>query len=317
MPHEEQRSEAAVFGRQLKRRRRPGSSRASALRLAAAPGAAPATEFALDRVQRWLQAVIVHPGDVEEAIASEDASRELAPEALTSLVRPSHSLTAAERVDIYHGMYLLRMVEALETDYPALRHLLGEEPFAELVEDYVQSYPSRSYTLNRLGDRLPQFLLELRTHPHAALLHELARLELAITEVFDAEEAPVLTPEQVRAVPPERWTEARLRPIAAFRLLTFSYPVVRWLDAARRDHPAPAPVRKASRVAVYRQRYSVLRLELSRPEFTLLEALASGAPIGEAVAAAGAELRERRREEEIFKAFRTWVAEGMFSSVDL
>ena len=184
MPHEEQRSEAAVFGRQLKlRRRRSGSSRASALRLAAVPGVAPPpAEFALDRVQRWLQAVIVHPGDVEEAIACEDASRELAPEALTSLVRPSHSLTAAERVDIYHGMYLLRMVEALEADYPALRHLLGEEPFAELVEDYVQAYPSRSYTLNRLGDHLPQFLLDRQTHPHAGLLHELARLELAITK---------------------------------------------------------------------------------------------------------------------------------------
>jgi hypothetical protein len=319
MPHEEQRSEAAVFGRQLKlRRRRPGSSRASALRLAAAPGAAPApAEFALDRVQRWLQAVIVHPGDVEEAIACEGASRELAPEALTSLVRPSHSLTAAERVDIYHGMYLLRMVEALEADYPALRHFLGEEAFAELVEDYVQAYPSRSYTLNRLGDHLPQFLLDRRTHPHAGLLHELARLELAITEVFDAEEAPVLTPEQVRAIPPERWPEARLRPIAAFRLLTFSYPVVRWLDAARRDRTAPAPVRKASRVVVYRQRFSVLRLELSRPEFTLLEALASGAPLGEAVALAGVAIREKRREDEIFKAFRSWIAEGMFSSIDL
>ena len=319
MPHEEQRSEAAVFGRQLKlHRRRPAVQRTSTLRLAGEPGVAAApSEFALDRVQRWLQAVIVHPGDVEEAIASEAAAKELAAEDLARLVRPSHSLTAAERVDIYHGMYLLRMVESLEADYPALRHYLGEESFAELVEDYVQVHPSRSYTLNRLGDHLPRFLAGQKGRPHAAFLHELARLELAITEVFDAEESPVLAPELVRAVPPERWPEARLRPITAFRLLTFSYPVVRWLDAARRQEPAPVPVRRASRVVVYRQHYTVLRLELSRPKHALLEALSTGAPLGEAVAVAGAGIRERRREDEIFKAFRSWVAEGMFSSIDL
>jgi len=318
MPHEEQRSEAAVFGRQLKlRRHRAGAVRTSSLRLAVAGETVPAQgQFALDRMQRWLQAVIVHPGEVEEAIASEEAARELAPADLTDLIRPSHSLTAAERVEIYHGMYLLRMVEALEADYPALRHLFGEEAFAELVDDYVRTFPSRSYTLNRLGDHLPQFLLD-GARPYAELLHELARLELAITEVFDADEAPVLTPEQVRAVAPECWPEARLRPIAAFRLLTFRYPVLRWLDAARRDQAAPAPVRKGSRVVVYRQRYSVLRLELSRPEHALLEALAAGSPLGEAVAMAAAGLRERRREDEIFKAFRSWVAEGMFSAIDL
>ncbi len=318
MPHEEQRSEAAVFGRQLKLRRRAGSSRGSSLRLAPAADAGPAPGgFTLDQMQRWLQAVIVHPGDVEEAIASEEAAHELPPERLTDLIRPSHSLTAAERVEIYHGMYLLRMVEALEADYPALRHLLGEETFAELVEDYVQAYPSRSYTLNRLGDHLPQFLLDSAARPHAELLHEIARLELAITQVFDADETPVLSAEQVRSVPPERWPQARLRPIAAFRLLELRYPVLRWLDAARRDEAAPAPVRKASRVVVYRQRYSVLRLELSRPEFALLGALASGTPLGEAVAQASVAIRERRREDEIFKTFRSWVAEGMFSAIEV
>ena len=48
---------------------------------------------------------------------------------LEDVVRPSWSLSAAERVEVYHGMYLLRMVEALEVDYPAIRDFLGEEAF--------------------------------------------------------------------------------------------------------------------------------------------------------------------------------------------
>jgi len=105
--------------------------------------------------QRWFQAVIAHPGTVLEAMEKPEAAELLPPERLEDLVRPSWSLEPAERVEIYHGMYLLRMVEAMETDYPALRHYLGGESFAALIEAYVTRYPSRSYTLHRLGDHLP------------------------------------------------------------------------------------------------------------------------------------------------------------------
>ena len=195
----------------------------------------------LDRVQRWLQAVIVHPGSVEEGLAAPEAKAEVPREALERVVRPSWSLSAAERVDVYHGMYLLRMVEALESDYPAVRHFLGEEAFAELVRDYVQRYPSRSYTLNRLGDHLPQFFLDEPTRPHAAFLHDLARAELAVTEVFDEEESPVLDAETLGAVPEQAWAGAHLRPIKALRLLALRHQVTGHLDAAKHGRFGAAP----------------------------------------------------------------------------
>ena len=43
----------------------------------------------------------------------------------TAAILPSRTLTPVERVGIYHGMYLLRMQEALATDYPALKHFLA------------------------------------------------------------------------------------------------------------------------------------------------------------------------------------------------
>jgi hypothetical protein len=286
------------------------------LRLAPEPGQRDAHELRLDAMQRWLQSVIVHPGEVEDAIASPEAARELPPERLGELIRPSHSLTSAERVEIYHGMYLLRMVEALEADYPALRHFLGEADFERFVTDYVQVYPSRSYTLNRLGDHVPQFFLDQTHRPHAAFLHDLARAELAVTQVFDEEETPPLTAEQAQRVPPEAWAAARLRPVAAFRLLALRHPVVPFLEAYKHDRPAPNPRRRPSWLVVYRQNYSVMRMELTRVEGELLSALAGGAPLGPAVAAAALELRASRREDKVFRWFRTWIAEGMFSALE-
>src|ERR1043165_1212637 len=101
----------------------------------------------LERTQNWMYGVIADPRGV--SIASREAD---------DYILPSRTLSAAERVLIYNGMYLSRFAEALAVDYPALARFLGEDDFNALVARYVQKHPSTSYTLNRLGDALPEFL---------------------------------------------------------------------------------------------------------------------------------------------------------------
>ena len=269
----------------------------------------------LTRLQRWMQEVVVHPGTVEEAIESESAIREIPSERLSEVVLPSHSMTSAERVGVYHGMYLMRMEEALETDYPVIRYHLGDHQFGHLVREYVQRYPSTSYTLNRLGDHLPQFFLDEPEWHDAAFLHDLARLELAMTEVFDEEESPVLGSEELEAVPSDAWEEARLRPIPALRLLAFKHAVIPNLVAFHEDRPSPGPRRRATWVVLYRRDYSVLRLELSRAEYDLLKAIVEGAPLGEALATAAAS-KSQRQQAKVFRWFRTWISEGLFAAIE-
>jgi len=213
-------------------------------------------------------------------------------------------------------MYLMRMEEALETDYPVLASYLVTGGFFELVQKCVCVNPSTSYTLNRLGDHVPQFFLDHPDRPDAAFLHDLARLELALTEVYDEQESPVLSTEDLQSVPPEAWEDARLRPISAFRLLAFRHSVIPHLVAFHEDKPGPTPRRRASWVAIYRRDYSVLRLALSRAEHDLLRALTNGAPLGEALSAAAAKQKSARKQAKIFSWFRTWIAEGLFESIE-
>jgi len=269
----------------------------------------------LTRLQRWMQEVVVHPGTVEDAIESDGAVREIPSERLSDVVLPSHSMTSAERIGVYHGMYLMRMEEALETDYPVIRYHLGDHQFGHLVREYVQRYPSTSYTLNRLGDHLPQFFLDDSEWPEAAFLHDLARLELAMTEVFDEEESPVLGATELEAVPAEMWDESRLLPVPAFRLLAFKHAVIPNLVAYHEDRPSPSPRRRATWVALYRRDYSVLRLELARAEYDLLKAIVSGAPLGEALATAAAS-KSQRQQAKVFRWFRTWISEGLFAAIE-
>lgn len=273
----------------------------------------------LDRMQRWFQAVVVHPGTPDEAVASPEATQELPAERVGDVILPSATLEPVERVGIYHGMYLLRMHEALAADYPGLEHFLGDEGFLRLVREYVQVHPSRSHTLNRLGDHLPEFVASHGSLPRREFCADLARLERAVAEVFDAEEGPALGDAEIAAVPPEAWEAARLRPIPAFRLLAFRYPVNAYLQSVRdEDHDHHPKARaKAAWVAVYRRDYAVCRLDLTQPAHDLLADLARGERLGDAIAAALRRPGRRRpSEDDLFRWFREWVAGGVFAAID-
>src|SRR6185295_8797591 len=73
-----------------------------------------------------------------------------ASDAVEQIVTRSSSLSAFERLAIYRHAYLARLQECLRVEYPVLLLTLGEELFALFTNAYLQQYPSRSYTLNRL-----------------------------------------------------------------------------------------------------------------------------------------------------------------------
>src|SRR5216684_487302 len=246
-----------------------------------------APEIPLPRLQRWMHSVVVHPGAVEDAVSSLEAQEEIPLPQVGEVILPSRSLQPVERLGIYHGMYLLRMQEALQSDFPALEHFLGEDAFRELVRGYVQAFPSRSYSLNPLGDHLPEFVRTAAGVKRPEFCHDLARLELAVSQVFDAPETPPLTEAAIAAVAPEAWETARLKAIGAFALLAFRYPVNAYLQTVRDDnHQHPRARLKDTWVAVYRRDYRVFRLDLTRAAHDLLADLAQGAPLGRAVTAA-------------------------------
>lgn len=276
------------------------------------------TDQGLERIQRWMQACIEDQGTCEEAIASERAQSAISAEEARSIVLPSKTLSSLERLDIYRGMYLLRMEEALSTDYPGLKHFLGDDKFMRMVERYVEVYPSRSYTLNRLGDHLPKFLQTMGDLPKKDFCCELARLELLLTEIFDAEDTPPLTEAAVRAVPPEAWETARLKPMRAFAVAEFEYPVSQYLGGVDEENSFPRIARKKTWMVAYRRDFNVSRHDLEQPAYALLSALASGQTVGDAIVGVMTKRwRPAVKEARLFEWFRDWMAEGLFQAVEI
>ncbi len=114
----------------------------------------------LGQIQRWMQAALMHPVGIAEGIASAEARShiDVGPHEAESVVTRSRALTALERLAIYGYAYYARLLECLREEFPVLKHALGEELFDAFAAEYLQQYPSRSYTLFQLGSNFPRFV---------------------------------------------------------------------------------------------------------------------------------------------------------------
>ena len=268
----------------------------------------PQSEIALAPLQEWMQSVVTHHGDVYQA--AEDASI-----GVDTVILPSATLQPVERVGIYHGMYMLRMIEALSVDYGALAHILGEERFEDLVRAYVLRHPSRSYTFNRLGDALPEFIAASKMR-RRIFLGDLAKLELAMTQVFDEAEVEPLPGDAISSIAPEQIADARIVPIPALRLVSAGYEVNEAF-LAWRDERTIKPIRQKTWLAVHRRDYGVFRMPLTREAFTFLGSLMAQETIGTAIGTFQGRFRRLPEQDELFTWFRDWSAAGLFAAIEV
>jgi hypothetical protein len=283
----------------------------------------------LDAIQRWMQTVIMNPHGVHAGVESDDARRaiDVGADAVEGVVTRSRSLTALERLDIYHRAYFARLVECLRDEFPVMLHALGEDAFGAFALDYLQRYPSQSYTLNHLGTRFPQYLAETRPVEDGDafgwpdFLIALATLELTFGEVFDGpgvEGQPLLGVEQLQVLDAETWLASKLIPVPCLRLLTLRFPVNKYYRAARKKKEPAVPRPRPTYLAVTRRKFIVRHYEFPRLQHVLLSAFVSGQTVGDALqttaAAAGPWLS--RLPGLLHNWFRNMTAEGFFHSIE-
>jgi len=281
----------------------------------------------LDTLQRWMQAVIMHPGGAEQGLVSPDATRAIAPagRSLESLVNPSSAMTSLERLEIYAGAYYARLLECLRAEFPMTAKAVGEEVFDEFAVGYLQRYPSTSYTLCRLGASFPRYLAETRPEEEGdwpGLIIDLARLEWDFSEVFDGpgtEGRAGLAADALAQIPADQFSAVRLTAAPCLRLREFDYPVHRYYMQLRAGDDAAPPKRERTRLAISRREFVVKHYELSEFEHTLLSAILTGATLGAAIsqAAATAPIEIESLAVRLQESFARWSAEGFFLSAEI
>jgi len=193
-------------------------------------------------------------------------------------VRASNRLPPAVRIGVYVRGYRARLVECLQKEFPILRTLLGDDVFDLFARGYVDSCPSRSYTLYEFGGGFAAYLDQKRPPDLgeiAGIPAALARIERAKAEVYrarghESDPAPAQTPFLLALMPPA----AVLRRPDTVRLLALAYDFRGLLAAFAQGSALPLPQVMPSFLAVARAGYCVDCHPLEPWQYDWLMALA-------------------------------------------
>lgn len=96
----------------------------------------------------------------------------------------------AARIGVYFDAYRLRLAEFISKEYPILREAIGDDEFEALAIAYMDQTRSRHSNARWYASKLPKFM---SGHPQWRMRDDwidLARFERALSDAFDAADAP-------------------------------------------------------------------------------------------------------------------------------
>lgn len=185
--------------------------------------------------------------------------------------------TPEAQIGIYVRQYRLRMHDALREEVPGLCVGLqghGGDDGETLLRDYLADHPPSSWSLNRIADALPGWLADRAgVAPH---LVELALLDRAVQDGFDAAEGRSLQPAELAAMP-------RLELQPHVRLLRLRHSVHALRSAALRREPLPELRRGDFPLVVFRRNRKMRHWVVPLPAWGILSGIAAGRSVAGAI----------------------------------
>ena len=206
-------------------------------------------------------------------------------------VLQTQGLDAARRLGIYHHAYRARLLETLRDTFGHTLRYLGDDWFDHLAGAFVAQHPHSQRNLRWYGREWPDWLAatlvadsDAGAHPEVA---ELARLDWAMRQAFDAADAEVLTLAHLGRIAPEDWDAAVLPTQPAMQMLNLAHNTLSLWHALDQDQPVPEAVRldEPMDVLVWRREERPHFRSVTPTEALGLRSLQAGQSFGELCAA--------------------------------
>jgi len=197
---------------------------------------------------------------------------------LAQAIADPTGIGAVTRMDVYRNAYYIRLQAALAHDFPVLLAVLGDEAFGHQMAKYLQACPSIAPSLRQLGQPLSDWFRKSDKHA----LADLAALEWAVLDAFDAADASTLDAKDLVTILPEHWHQLWFELHPSLSLLqTQSNAHELW--AAYRDNQAIPPIRSTTphNLAIWRSPNGPTIRPLSKQAFLSLDSLGHGCTFGD------------------------------------
>ncbi len=238
-------------------------------------------------------------------------------DAIVQAIATAPRLDARARLDIYANGYRRRLIDILETDYPALHTLAGDDLFDQLARAYIAAHPSVFPNARWFGMHLPQFLLTDERFSLQPVLTEMAKFEWAMGLAFDAADDAVLDIAELAGLPGEAWAELGFHLHASLQQIQLEWNVPAFWRAVALEQTPPTPERSMESMPwiVWRRALTTYFRSLETDEAAALDTLQHGGNFAEMCE----RLCEWHAPEQIpvraMGLLKRWVEEGLVSRI--
>lgn len=224
---------------------------------------------------------------------------------------------AETRLGIYAEAYRLRLIEALDTDFPVLHALLGDDEFERMARAYIDAHPSRHFSIRWFGQHLSDFLRATAPYREHPAVGEMAAFEWTMTLAFDAADDPLLALDAMAAVLPASWPDLRFTPHASLHRLDLSWnvPAVWKAHAAGEDVHAPEQNPHPIAWALWRQDLTTYFRSLEVDEAWALDALITGQPFADLCQGLCEWIDAQHVAAHAAGLLKNWIGDGMIAAV--
>ncbi|NOW46496.1 hypothetical protein FHW96_002656 [Novosphingobium sp. SG751A] len=218
----------------------------------------------------------------------------------------------AEGLAVYQNNYRASLMACLAETYPQTMAWMGEADFRGVAARHIDRVPPHSWTLDDYAKGLPASLS--MENPHDREIGELARIEMALSQVFVGADAAIMKPAQMADMD---WDTAWLQVIPALVILrqNTNAAEIRMALAEGQVPPVAQEQQELSVVLVWRLDGICRLRRLDGEEAAILEMLADGPlPFGQLCGHAVARWGEEKGILAIGQWLARWVGDGLIAA---
>jgi hypothetical protein len=273
----------------------------------------------LAELQSLFQSAVL-TGDAEDA-------------AILDVLAPPRDADRPTMMGVYVNAYRLRLAEFFDEDYPALRVMLGDDDFEALVEAYIDANPSRLRNARWYTTGLPEFMLESENWSANALAIGLALFERALTDAYDAADAPAQSIETLAEYSPQDWPRLGFTFHPSLRLIEVATGVLDAYAAATADEhedeeaarsaeedegaleDRPSDASESETIAIWRADLDPAYRQLDPDEYLALFEAMAGQSFGDICQLVAFQNEGQSATERLAQFLVTWFSEGLVIGV--
>lgn len=236
-------------------------------------------------------------------------------ESILATLADSTRESRAVLLGVYRDGYMLRLIELAQNDHELLRVYLGDDAFETMARNYAAAHPSHNRNARYFCQRLPEFLASTQPYNEHPQLAELAALEKALNDAFDAADAPLLEIATLAAVPVADWPALVFTPHPSAVRLDFSTNAAAIWRALREESEPPEPCRLnvPDRVLVWREDVAKFR-SLEVEEAMLWDEVARGANFATLCETAAVRNTPDLAVMRVADMLQGWIASGLLAA---